>query len=330
MMTEDEFLQKYLSDLPVFKNWARSINQTIQKELIKRLGNSDAAEQFLRIPPQPRIKSASSIIEKAYYRPGKNYTDPYFEITDKVGIRYVVLLDEEITFLKKIIEDSDIWTASLDRDYEKDQHDNPGEFEYQSVHYILRNKSIIKKNKISIPKNTPCEVQIRTLLQHAHCELTHDTLYKPKMRSMPDVKRAISKSLALIEATGDIFTNVNAKFQEKRFFMDKTFFELKKLYSPISSGGFDDKFNELIIDCFSDNLLKDYSVGVLVNFLQEQSWIIDRVKEKRDVYFLYKQPIILLLFFLVRNHKMKIKENWPLPFEKLKPIYSDLGIGYRD
>ena len=46
---------------------------------------------------------------------------------------------------------------------------------------------------------------MRTLLQHAHSELTHDTIYKPSVVQTPAMLRAAAKSMALIEATGDYF-----------------------------------------------------------------------------------------------------------------------------
>src|SRR3546814_12228521 len=38
---------------------------------------------------------------------------------------------------------------------------------------------------------TPCEVQLRTLLQHAHSQLTHDTIYKPKTIASSHTKRFV-------------------------------------------------------------------------------------------------------------------------------------------
>nr|WP_249804714.1 MULTISPECIES: hypothetical protein [unclassified Bradyrhizobium] len=65
----------------------------------------------------------------------------------------------------------------------------PYEFRYQSVHYIVRSRGDQKLDGQNITAGTPCEVQIRTLLQHAHSELTHDTIYKPSVKGTPAIAR---------------------------------------------------------------------------------------------------------------------------------------------
>ena len=57
----------------------------------------------------------------------------------------------------------------------------------------------------NIAAGTPREVQITTLLQHAHSELTHDTIYKPSVKGTPAMLSAAAKSMALIESTNDYF-----------------------------------------------------------------------------------------------------------------------------
>ena len=74
--------------------------------------------------------------------------------------------------------DSESWTK--DKDYEAEKLAKPLEFSYQSVHYVLRSKAGLLLTASRLPEGLACEVQFRTLLQHAHSELMHGTLYKPK------------------------------------------------------------------------------------------------------------------------------------------------------
>ena len=60
-----------------------------------------AADVFLRIPPKPRTKGEVSFLEKAFYR--KAYVDPYVEVTDKVGVRFVVLVASQIQMVEKAL-----------------------------------------------------------------------------------------------------------------------------------------------------------------------------------------------------------------------------------
>jgi len=52
---------------------------------------------------------------------------------------------------------------------------------------------------------TTCEVQVRTLLQRAYAELSHDTSYKPSVTLEGDVRLQIARAPALVETTDEIF-----------------------------------------------------------------------------------------------------------------------------
>jgi ppGpp synthetase/RelA/SpoT-type nucleotidyltranferase len=96
-------------------------------------------------------------------------------VHDVIGVRIIVPLDRHVRQLKQR------WTGSLDGmpfveelDIHKSQYDltearRPG---YRSLHGVLN----IEKNWPS-PVNT-VEIQIRTVLQHAWAQLSHDLLYK--------------------------------------------------------------------------------------------------------------------------------------------------------
>lgn len=59
---------------------------------------------FLKQPATPRIKEKTSLIDKAFHRKEKSYNNPYQEIEDKVGIRFVVLLTSDIDEVCEIIK----------------------------------------------------------------------------------------------------------------------------------------------------------------------------------------------------------------------------------
>ena len=72
----------------------------------------------------------------------------------------------------------------------------------------MRCHSELTLGALTVPVGTPCEIQIKTILQHAYSELTHDTIYKPKVDATPKMRRTAAKSMALIEATNDYFQQV--------------------------------------------------------------------------------------------------------------------------
>ncbi len=83
---------------------------------------------FLRVPPKSRLKADGSLLEKAFYR-NKGYKDPYGDITDKAGVRFVVLLTSDIKIIEEAITECEEWEASKDRDYELEQEKHPIQFD---------------------------------------------------------------------------------------------------------------------------------------------------------------------------------------------------------
>jgi hypothetical protein len=64
-MNEKEFLSKYESEIPIFQAWGDNVNNIILDSLKIKIGGVKQVEQFLKIPPKPRIKDFDSIISKA-------------------------------------------------------------------------------------------------------------------------------------------------------------------------------------------------------------------------------------------------------------------------
>jgi ppGpp synthetase/RelA/SpoT-type nucleotidyltranferase len=326
-MNEVEFLSKYRSEIPLFQSWGHIVNAQILDSLKNKLGDIKKVEIFLKIPPKPRIKDFDSIISKAFFR-DKNYKNPYEDITDKVGVRYVLLLRDQIGIICEIVEHNDLWVHSKDRDFEDERIQNPLIFDYQSVHYIVRNKFTIKENGIVVPPGTPCEIQIRTLLQHACCELTHDTIYKPKMRSSnPTILRSIAKSRALTESTDDIFMEVNVTLQNENKQINSFLSSLKSLYSCITTADIEEKTNLFILDAFNE-LLPTINISDIEQLITESPALKDIVSKKAQTSFLYKQPVVLFLYFLIQRQRTTLKRLWPLTESEIKPLFTDLGIAF--
>ena len=122
MMNEAEFLSRYETETPIFIAWGDFVNQRILQQLSSKLKADEEISTFLKIyPVVPRLKGKDSIISKGFYR-NKGYNNPYDQITDKIGVRYVVLLVEQISIISAIIMDNSTeWNISKDRDFEKER-----------------------------------------------------------------------------------------------------------------------------------------------------------------------------------------------------------------
>ena len=82
----------------------------------------------MKTPVIPRLKDDYKLIEKAFYR-NKTYTDPYTDITDKVGTRFVVLLGRDINLVSRSVMEITDWSWTKDRDFEEEQSGNPVVFD---------------------------------------------------------------------------------------------------------------------------------------------------------------------------------------------------------
>lgn len=325
-MTEDEVRSRWQAELPIYQSWADFVQSRIISQLSELIPGIDIGH-FLKVPVIPRLKEENSLVDKALFR-NKGYADPYGDITDKVGMRFVVLLSDEIRTVEKAILDCADWAASKDRDFEDERKARPLEFAYQSVHYVVRAAKDINHDGHTIPAGTPCEVQVRTLLQHAHSELTHDTIYKPKRTASPEIKRTVAKSMALIEAADDFFVLVmndlaraSAPEREAMEMLARVYLE-KVGISPEA-----EKSNLIVLDAFEEKLGPNLA-DQLSAFILEKAYVPERIAQRAKAQHLFRQPVVLLAYLFANSNPSETKETWPLTHDELRPVFLDLGISF--
>ena len=71
----------------------------------------------------------------------------------------------------------------------------------------------------SVKPYLTCEIQIRTLLQHAFAEVSHDSTYKGPYKNDKGILRHLAKSMALMEATDDYFCNIFSLTSDEKYIM---------------------------------------------------------------------------------------------------------------
>jgi ppGpp synthetase/RelA/SpoT-type nucleotidyltranferase len=324
-MKEAEILARWRAEKPLYEAWSDFISQKVHEALHASIAPV-SLDYFIKVPVKPRLKADSTLVDKALHR--KKYANPYDDLTDKVGMRFVVLLTTDIKKICEVIEagvGQGFWEASKDRDYERERLDKPLEFSYQSVHYVLRAKAGIQHQGLNIPEGAPCEVQIRTLLQHAHSELTHDTLYKPKTNAQPEIKRTVAKSMALIEATDEFFEKAIKDLNEAARPGCELLAFLAKLYqSGTKAHAGQELSNQIVIDtCF--DLAPQAPYKEIGDFLQAKGFVFEKIKDRLSTRHFFSQPVVLLAYYLAHAKPSQLKEIWPLDNDDLALIFSDLG-----
>ncbi|MDG4879225.1 RelA/SpoT domain-containing protein [Mesorhizobium sp. WSM4935] len=324
MTTELEILRRWEAEQQYYDAWGRFIVHAVIDGLSTQV---EAPDLFLRLPVKHRLKENKSLIQKALYR-GKGYASPYDDIEDKVGIRFVVLTSDEIPIVEKTITEfgDKYWFWEKARDFAEERARKPWEFGYQSVHYVVRAKAGIVFEGVPMPLDIPCEIQVRTLLQHAFSEVTHDTIYKPSVKSTPEMMRAAAKAMALIEATDDYFRQVGN-------LIDASVKSVKALIDALSVYYRDKIGVEATVTTLDGELIEAYlplagenSIEDILLWLNTKDFIMERIKGRLEDQTLFALPSILLLYFVVGNFPSIATSPGLLTDEELAPIYSDLGL----
>jgi putative GTP pyrophosphokinase len=325
-VTEQELTTAYEAQKPALLAWGNAVKDIVLTRLAITLGSKRKVAEFLKIPPDPRIKETDSFLAKALRR-NKNYDRPLEQITDKVGVRFVVLLLPELKAIGDIIENCEIWEAEKARDFEAEKTERPHHFDYQSIHYVLHPRKPMKCGEVAVPATITCEVQVRTLLQHAYAELAHNTTYKPSLCLDRDVNRQIAKSSALVEATDEIFVGVHNKIvaasaELKRVHDISAAAYQKHIGTP---GSADERLTSALLDPYRQKL-GILTAETLEAYLAEKDFIAERVKERAPLSLFNRHPVVLAVYFLVSNEPDLVPKHWATDLKHLEMIYSDLGI----
>lgn len=150
-----------------------------------------------------RTKDLDSLSKKIDKKSGKYVAVE--DITDIVGLRVITYLENEVDTVAEIIR----------REFKVDEVNSIDkrvlkidQFGYRSLHIVIS----LNNKRDSLPEYTEyatikCEVQIRSILQHAWAEIEHDLGYKGK--NAPDeFKRAFNRLAALLESADIEFVNL--------------------------------------------------------------------------------------------------------------------------
>ncbi|MBW8003705.1 MAG: RelA/SpoT domain-containing protein [Planctomycetes bacterium] len=292
----------------------------------------EKSESFLKIPPIPRVKSLDSAIGKIAR---KSYTDPETQMTDLVGVRFVVLLRQSIDLICDIIKSEPSWTAVVDRDYEDEIKNAPKHFDYQSVHFVIRPKNNLDIDGETLYTYHPCEIQVRTLLQHAYAEVLHDSIYKSVGPVPPKAERLVARSMALMETTDDLFSETMNLLDAENKSRNDLLASLSALYKEEIGEEYlheDSRLNLLVLDTYRGSLTSE-TLNNINDLLKEKHFIRKNVQGRAMRSPLYSQPIVLLAYFLVYQADLEsripeIVRLWPLAgsHDEFNMVFSDLGI----
>jgi len=314
-----EELNKIKSDL---KQWGEIVDKTISQTLLSlsKLNKVKMESEF-------RIKSDDSYLTKALYR-NKNYTNPIFDIEDKIGTRVVLTNTKDVYDAYDLLNKVDIWELKTTKNIKELIEEKPNQFDYQSIHIIVYPKDNYGDFNVD-RKLLTCEIQIRTLLQHAYAEVCHDTTYKGLYRNDKTIIRHLAKSMALMESVDDYFCSIFDMMDDEKRAVKIYITELIKLFQTIkpsfSEQQLEYDMSEIMLDIIN---IEEVTIDLIQNMTQRNHEYIEHISLTDNK--LFNQPIVLIVLYLFINKRLYLKDNWPFSDKALEDLYFCLGVSNDD
>lgn len=322
---ENEILEQFHALKPHLKTWGNIVDSNLVESLLQDMVD----EHLIKIYPSYRIKEDKSYLFKALYRK-KNYTNPIENIEDKIGTRIVVLKSDDIKIVQQRILDANFWVSKLTKNIDQEIEDKPNIFDYQSSHIVVKPLENDNHFPTEVINSLTCEIQIRTLLQHAFAEVSHDSTYKGPYKNDKEILRRLAKAMALMEATDDYFCNIfNMMSDEKRHYA-LYLQEIINLFRQFNKGFDNSELNLSITDSIFDLLeVENIPIQELEVFTtKHHKELLKYIKPQNGL--LFQQPTIILTLYYFYNKRTFLKENWTLNNEVLKSIYKTTGTSFDD
>ncbi|NQE04275.1 hypothetical protein C5S32_00255 [ANME-1 cluster archaeon GoMg1] len=190
---------EYEGERPLYEAYTKKI-----EELIKALLEESNTQVH---SVTSRTKEIDRFTEKVKLE-GKEYKKSS-DVTDLSGVRIICYFFSQVDELAEIIKSHFIVHQDLSIDKRKTL--DPDRFGYLSLHYVVE----LSEARTGLPeyerfKNLLCEVQIRSILQHAWAEIEHDLGYKSSIEVPRDIRRRFSRLASLLELGDEEFDGIKS------------------------------------------------------------------------------------------------------------------------
>lgn len=276
----------------------------------------DQHSALLKVPAAVRVKDPESARKKQFK---KAYADPTSQMTDLVGVRFVVLTSDDLAPIRAHLEQASGWECVQARDPEEEIEAAPDTFGYQSHHYEVRPPT-------SAGATWCCEVQVRTLLQHTIAELSHDAMYKATQAVPSQALRLVARSIALMETTDELLCRAIQSVREAEapaLAVRRVVCDLARSIDQKDDG---DLLEDLLA-AYAESI-DAASVADLKAFAGEHSYIYDKIRSRPGEGLFQFHSASILTYWLVQRLQRKAVRAWPFPGSKaeLMKVFSDLGI----
>jgi putative GTP pyrophosphokinase len=195
--TIEKILGEYDGTFATYEAFTRKVEHLVT-ELINNAGFSPHSVSS-------RVKQRASLHEKlrkeeADYR-------SLADVTDISGVRVTTYFHDDVDRIAELL----VAEFEVDPKHSIDKRHalDPDRFGYLSLHSVVR----LSQNRRALPeyvrfKELHCEIQIRSILQHAWAEIEHDLGYKSKVAVPKTVRRQFSRLAGLLELADQEFERI--------------------------------------------------------------------------------------------------------------------------
>lgn len=128
----------------------------------------------------------------------------FTDVTDLSGVRIICLFSEQVDKIAEIIKE----TFQVYSEFSVDKREviDPDRFGYLSLHYVVKlSKERSQLKEYQRYSDLFCEIQIRSILQHAWAEIEHDLGYKSDLALPRNIKRRFYRLAGLLELADNEF-----------------------------------------------------------------------------------------------------------------------------
>ena len=168
-MNIDEVMKKYVSEQ---MGTYRLLAEKTKEFLLSILRSQDIVPHSItsreKDPEKLRKKMATE---------GQPYHNLTNNINDLAGVRIITYFPSDVDKIAPLIEKE----FKVDREHSVDKRLclDPAILGYASVHLVVEFRpELIKLPEYALFDKIKCEIQVRTILQHAWAEIEHDIVYK--------------------------------------------------------------------------------------------------------------------------------------------------------
>lgn len=308
-MNAEEFGAWLATQEPALGAWGSFVTDTVQDQVLEAIGTERFAS-FFKITPKARVKTQKSALAKVVK---KKYSDPINQMTDLVGTRFVVLVQTDLGIVEEALGRFTGWIVSKERDPDFEISQEPNVFDYQSFHYLVRSFEDREIKGVFVPSGTTCEVQVRTLLQHAYAELVHDKVYKAEGAVPLETKRLIARSMALMESTDEMFCRALQELEQintnHETWLNLITQEYRRVVRNDTAVCAEPETTQFL-DTYRDLLQLANRTRVFSEAITPR--IASRIQRRAaDSNGLFSTPMCLLVYWLLKKHPRETVARWP-------------------